>query len=92
MNIEKKYESEESVHALRKEVKQELEEAGRSTGYRNMSLINKTTAERINTLKSGDEFIVVKTAEAVNATQKELNSRWTQKAATNYYEKFKNKY
>lgn len=92
VNIEKKYESEESVQALRKEVKQELEEAGRSTGYRNMSLINKTTAERINTLKSGDEFIVVKTAEAVNATQKELNSRWTQKAATNYYEKFKNKY
>ncbi len=90
--IEEKYASQETVNAVRDVVKNELKETGRSTGYRNRSLIEKTTTSRINTMKSAEEYLVKKAEEAVNGAQNKVNNWWINEQGTNLYEQYKNGY
>ena len=84
--IEEKYASQETVTTVRNEIKNELKNSGRITGYRNNALINNRTTRRINTVKSAEEYLVHKSAAAVNETQKQVNSWWLNNVSTNLYE------
>ena len=86
--IEEKYASQETVTAVRNEIKNELKNSGRTTGYRNSALINNRTTRRINTMKSAEEYLVHKSAAAVNETQKQVNSWWLNNVSTNLYEQY----
>lgn len=86
--IEEKYASQETVTAVRNEIKNELKNSGRTTGYRNNVLINNRTTRRINTVKSAEEYLVHKSAAAVNETQKQVNSWWLNNVSTNLYEQY----
>ena len=86
--IEEKYASKETVTAVRNEVKNELKNSGQTTGYRNRTLIDNRTTSRVNTMKSAEEYLVNKTAGAVNKTQNQVNNWWIGNVGTNLYEQY----
>ena len=86
--IEEKYASKETMTAVRNEVKNELKNTGQTTGYRNRTLIDNRTTSRVNTMKSAEEYLVNKTASAVNKTQTQVNNWWIGNVGTNLYEQY----
>ena len=68
-SVSRHYSSKQTVNAVHNQVKNDIQKAGHTAGYRNKALIDKTVAETLETHKTIDRGLVKATATVIDEVQ-----------------------